>query len=139
MSIGEGGAVGARGQLPGAVSKQSQDLQTRVTPGVNRDLVSSHIGLLENLRTTESAGSDDEEGRLEVAGVFQVLEQARGVITRSIVEGHSPGILLRAVDNVGVSAEWTRSATVQSSAERSQLTARNRRKSTSSWRQLQHP
>lgn len=75
--------------------------QGRVRPGVAAKLVAEDVLLAEDVGLAKCARANDVEGRLEVV-VAEVVEQDGGVERRSVVEGETPGVFLRALDDVGL-------------------------------------
>lgn len=54
-----------------------------VGPGVDSNLMASHVFILENVGAGDDSGADDEEGGLEL-GLVEVVEELRGVWSRSL-------------------------------------------------------
>lgn len=69
--------------------------QGSVRPGVNRDLVAGGVLELEHIRARDDAGTDDEEGGLELLNL-EVVEDERSVGRGSVIEGETEGVLGRA-------------------------------------------
>lgn len=70
-------------------------------PGVAAELVAVNVLLAENVGLAERTRANDVKGGLEVV-VTEVVEQNGRVDRRSVVKGQAPGVLLGALDDVGL-------------------------------------
>ena len=88
-----------------APSELSDDLlvgegsHRRVAPGVDSNLVLSHVLLLQESRVGDRTRTDDEERRLEV-GVVEVGEKFASVESGTVVVSETPSHLVRALNDI---------------------------------------
>lgn len=74
--------------------------QSSVGPGVNRELVTFHVLVLQHVWPRDSSRTNDKEGRFDITVLLEVVEKLRCVWRRTIVVRDTPGVFVWALGDV---------------------------------------